>query len=294
MKKIIWSCLAISHLLVSSLWAAENQSVQTNPSYSVSGHGTEDTIPERMGPENLKVVYDPPQPKDAPDQIRNSVMLGYNILIKTQKYAADYVGNALNCHNCHFEGGITKGGKNGGISYVGVAAKYPHYRERHDYAVDLMTRINNCFMRSLKGKPLSGESKEMTALLTYYQWISKGIPIYAEVPWLGLQKLESDHKPVKEAGKKIYGEICAKCHGENGQGGEKSTSQNHRMSGPPLWGNDSFTDGASMSKSEVMAAFAYNNMPKGNPNLTKEQALDAASYVTNQPRPQYAKDNNAW
>jgi thiosulfate dehydrogenase len=131
--------------------------------------------------EEKKVVYDPPQPKDAPDQIRNSVMLGYNILIKTQKYAADYVGNDLNCHNCHFEGGITKGGKNGGISYVGVAAKYPHYRERHDYAVDLMTRINNCFMRSLKGKPLPGESKEMTALLTYYQWISKGIPIYAEI-----------------------------------------------------------------------------------------------------------------
>jgi cytochrome c len=48
-----------------------------------------------------------------------------------------------------------------------------------------------------------------------------------------------------------------------------------------------------MSKLEVMAAFAYNNMPKGNPNLTKEQALDAASYVTNQPRPNFTKDSEA-
>jgi thiosulfate dehydrogenase len=252
--------------------------------------------------EEKKVVYDPPKPKDAPDQIRNAVMLGYNILMNTQKYAADYVGNDLNCHNCHFDGGITKGGKNGGIYYVGVAAKYPKYRERQDYAADLMTRVNNCFMRSLKGKPLPCDSKEMTALLTYYQWISKWIPIYADISWLGLQKLESDHKPVKKTGQKVYGEICAKCHGENGQGGEKyqqdeiydkSKSQNHRMSGPPLWGNDSFTDGAGMSKLAVMAAFAYNNMPKGNPHLTKEQALDAAAYVTDQPRPNFTKDSEA-
>lgn len=59
--------------------------------------------------ENVK--YDPPRPEDALEEIRDAVMLGYNILNKTQKYASEYVGNEL---NCHFEGGLTQCGKNGG------------------------------------------------------------------------------------------------------------------------------------------------------------------------------------
>ena len=70
------------------------------------------------------VSYNPYMPRDAPADIRDAVILGYNIMTDTRKYAAEYVGNKLDCDNCHFKGGISEGGKNGGLSLVGVAATY--------------------------------------------------------------------------------------------------------------------------------------------------------------------------
>ena len=68
------------------------------------------------------------------------------------------------------------------------------------------------------------------------------------------------------------------CHGDNGQG---------TPIGPPLWGKDSFNDGASMAKLEYMAAFTHKFMPQGNPDLTEEETLDVAAFGTGQPRPHF-------
>jgi len=224
-------------------------------------------------------MYAPPKPEDAPADIRDAVLLGYNIMVKTREYAAPFVGNQLTCTSCHFNGGITKGPEaGGGLSLVGVAAKYPIYRQRELGSVDLTTRTNNCFERSMNGKPLPPDSKEMTALITYYQWISKGVPIYAEVPWLGLPALKGDHTPNPTAGKVVYSEKCAACHGKEGEG---------NLIGPPLWGPGSFNNGAGMHRLPTFAAFTYYNMPKGNPGLTVEESLDVAAYVATKPRPQF-------
>jgi len=40
-----------------------------------------------------------------------------------------------------------------------------------------------------------------------------------------------------------------------------------------LWESDPFNDGAGMHKPENLAAFAYQNMPRTNPDLTAEQAV---------------------
>jgi thiosulfate dehydrogenase len=225
-------------------------------------------------------IYSPPSPNDAPPSMRDAVMLGYNIITQTQKYAAQYVGNKLNCGDCHFRAGITKGGKSNGISFVGIGATYPQYRDRKHYTVDLVTRTNDCFKTSMTGKPLPPESKEMTALITYYQWISKGLPIYADIPWLGLKHIENGHKPDKTQGEQIFNKKCSVCHGKNGQGSEIA---------PPIWGKDSFNDGAAMSEPETLFAFVYLNMPKGNPDMTEDQAMDTSYFVTNQPRPHFFK-----
>jgi thiosulfate dehydrogenase len=221
------------------------------------------------------IVYNPPNPEDAPTDIRDAVMLGYNIMMESQKYAGKYVGDKLRCSSCHFNGGITQGGKNGGISLVGVATKYPKYTQREKADLNLPMRINDCFERSMNGKPLPLDSKEMLALLTYYQWISKGLPIYEDILWLGLKHLQSDHKQDPQKGKLIFTQNCAMCHGNDGQGTQIS---------PPLWGKDSFNDGAGMSKLEKLAAFVYLNMPLGSPNLTIDEALDVASFVISEPR----------
>lgn len=85
------------------------------------------------------VTFNPPQPQEAPPDIRDAVMLGYNILMDTQKYAPRYVGNKMKCRNCHFEAGrIMKG-----LSLVGVGATYPQYKERHHYSVNLVMRTND-------------------------------------------------------------------------------------------------------------------------------------------------------
>ena len=220
------------------------------------------------------VSFSPPQPQEAPPDIRDAVMLGYNILMDTQKYAPQFVGSKMNCRNCHFEAGRTKNG----VSLVGVGAAYPRYRERHRYSVNLVMRTNDCFERSMNGRPLPPDSKEMNAIVTYLHWISRGLPIYADIPWLGLKPFESTHQPNPTKGKGMYAQKCAPCHGDNGQGTPIA---------PPLWGKDSFNDGASMAQLTVMASFTRKFMPQGNPDLTEEEAVDVAAFVTGQRRPHF-------
>ncbi|MCF8033585.1 MAG: c-type cytochrome [Desulfarculaceae bacterium] len=220
------------------------------------------------------VVFAPPRPQDAPEDIREGVMLGYNILMDTQTYAKEYVGNQLNCRNCHFNAGRERNT----LSLVGVAAKYPKYRKRRKYVTDLVTRTQGCFQRSMNGKTLPPEGRHMQAIMAYYHWISKGLPIYADIPWLGLKKLKSGHKPDQAKGREIFDQVCSRCHGPDGQGTEIA---------PPLWGPGSFNDGAGMHKMKNFSAFTHHFMPKNNPTLSVAQALDVAVYSTSQPRPHF-------
>ncbi len=229
------------------------------------------------------VTYNPPKLSDAPSDIASDVMLGYNIINESQKYASKYVGNKLNCSSCHFSGGITQDGKNGGLSLVGVAAKYPTYRKGG--VSDLVQRVNSCFAKSENGTPPSPDSDAMVAVITYLHWISKGIPIYEDVPWLGIKPLQSSHQPDAASGKTIFTSVCTACHGTEGQG---TSIVIDGVSPPPLYGNDSYNDAAGMANPVDLAAFAYNNMPFKNPALTIDQALDVAAYVDTQPRPHYS------
>ena len=58
---------------------------------------------------------------------------------------------------------------------------------------------------------------------------------------------------------------------------------------PPLWGDDSFNDGAGMARLITLANFLHSNMPHGadyrNPMLSVEEAWDVAAYVESQARP---------
>jgi thiosulfate dehydrogenase len=231
--------------------------------------------PEPGTPQS-SLVFAPPRPEEAPEDIRDAVMLGYNILLKTPQYAPQYVGDKLQCTNCHFDAGRAKKT----LSLVGVAAKYPKYRTRSGYSTDLVTRTNGCFQRSMNGKPLPAASKEMQAIMAYYHWISKGLPIYEKIPWLGLTHLKTDYKGEKSKGQMVFAKQCQQCHGIQGEG---------TIIAPPLWGSGSFNDGAGMSKLENFAAFAHAFMPKNNPDLTVDQAMDVAAYVTSQPRPHFSE-----
>jgi thiosulfate dehydrogenase len=61
---------------------------------------------------------------------------------------------------------------------------------------------------------------------------------------------------------------------------------------PPLWGRDSFNDGAGMARLSYLANFVHFNMPPGadylDPMLSVEEAWDVAAYVESQERPHKA------
>lgn len=98
---------------------------------------------QSAAPSGAAAPYNPPKPEDAPEDIRDAVLMGHSIVSDTIKTLPNDIGNQVNCTNCHFDAGLTQGGKNGGISLVGVAATYPKYRDRQKFAVDLVARVND-------------------------------------------------------------------------------------------------------------------------------------------------------
>ena len=235
---------------------------------------------------NLKI--DIIGPSEAPEGLKDLVVLGYHIMIETPTYVKGYVGDRLSCTNCHFAAGNKLGGeKNGGISLAGVAAKYPNYDERVKKVLNLPERINNCFEKSMNGKPIPLNSKEMLALETYLFWISQHYPIYEKVPWLGLPALSIQQKPNTEKGSQVYNTYCAMCHGSDGNG--QRYQDNSLANVPPLWGPNSFNDAAGMNIHSILSSFIYYNMPYTDAGITEEQAIDVASFILSKPRPHFEK-----
>ena len=82
-------------------------------------------------------------------------------------------------------------------------------------------------------------------------------------------------------------------HGADGQGQRldpadaKQAGRRYRF--PPLWGPDSFNDGAGMARAITAAQFVHANMPFGTtfdaPLLSPTDAFDVVAYVSGQPRP---------
>ncbi len=225
-------------------------------------------------------------PEQAPPNIRPSVMRGYRLVMYTGYYAPQYAHNELSCTNCHFCGGDTLGGKNGGISLVGVTTEYPQFSKRAGRVISLAERIENCFQRSMNGISPPRDSRMMNDIINYLTWISSGVTHIKNIPWLGLPEIKSKHKPNPEEGHKLYTQYCAACHREDGQGGGVLGEVEGKTI-PPLWGPYSFNDGAGMSTMNMFVPFVYLNMPYQQAVLTEEQALDIAAYVLQQPRPHF-------
>jgi thiosulfate dehydrogenase len=136
----------------------------------------------------------------------------------------------------------------------------------------------------MSGNAAPKDSAVMKDIVAYLNWISYEVKHIKDIPWLGLKFLKSEHKPDPDAGKKVYASYCAACHGEHGEGGAALASTQGKTV-PPLWGPNSFNNGAGMNRVDMFSSFVYYNMPYQDARLTEEQAIDVAGFVTNQPRP---------
>lgn len=264
---------------------------------SGSAHAAEPPQPAAV-PQPLPWVV-PDIEKLPADKFGELVRLGRELMLRTPHHvgpevadpAKRFAGNNLACATCHIDGGTKKDGN----GFVGTYAGYPAYKAREDAVQTIEDRINGCFERSMNGRPLPLESLEMKAMVAYLKFMSSGVPIGAQVTGLGLPKPsrfpERAADPVQ--GKLVYEQFCASCHGADGHGvraGVAGDALGYTF--PPLWGADSYNDGAGMHRVIMAARFIRNNMPKGvsaeAPVLTEEQAFDVAAYINTQPRPQKA------
>ena len=148
--------------------------------------------------------------------------------------------------------------------------------------------------RSMNGRPLPVDAPEMQAMVTYIKFLSTGVPPGERLPGLGIGRMpELTRAADPERGRAIYSSSCIACHNTNGSGISNSvrgSDLGYMM--PPLWGNDTFNDGAGMARLTNIANFVHFNMPHGadylDPQLSVDDAWDVAAYVVSQPRPHLA------
>jgi thiosulfate dehydrogenase len=128
----------------------------------------------------------------------------------------------------------------------------------------------------------------MKAMITYIEYIGKDVPKGEEADNSGIYDLEFLNRaanPVK--GKPLYDGKCASCHQVNGQG--ILTQDKKEYIYPPLWGENSYNQGAGLYRLSRFAGYIKYNMPFGanfeHPQLSDEESWDIAAYVNSQPRP---------
>jgi thiosulfate dehydrogenase len=187
-----------------------------------------------------------------------------------------FAGNRLACQNCHLDAGT----KPSAIPLIGIDKIYPKFSTRSGRVITLAERIDECMTRSMNGRKLPEGSREMAAFIAYIHSLD-GSP--AEPP----PAPAAETPPDVARGAEVFGRICATCHQPDGLG--KRAAMGYEF--PPLWGPDSFNDGAGMDRFNRVVGFVQHNMPRGvdpaHPQLTLQQAWDVAALLQSKPRPHY-------
>lgn len=245
--------ISLSFILVSCSEPATNL---TNSSYNV------DHIRQEL------------QDLDPDDPESEKIMYGKEIFDKTKTVLPDNVGNELSCLSCHGNGGLSPDSP-----MVGVTEKYP--KEHHGEPTTMEDRINGCFIRSMNGKKIDEDSKEMRSMVAYFSFISKDVQTTDDITWRMKNEMEEVPTPnITEGGELFVEKNCIACHATDGSGTSDST-------GPPLWGDGSFNEAAGINRLSKAAGFIQNNMPKGQAGtLTDQEAADLAAFLLSHERPE--------
>jgi thiosulfate dehydrogenase len=198
-----------------------------------------------------------------------------------------YAGNNLACASCHLNAGTKKFG----LPIFGLAEDFPAYSARSGGEITLEGRVNACMTRSMNGRPLPLASPEMRAIIAYLDFLSLGLRKGEKLSGLGSGTMpELDRAADPARGRPLYERDCQGCHNVDGSGVRRSIpGVDLGYAVPPLWGDDSFNDGAGMARLITAANFIHSNMPNGvdylHPQLSVEEAWDVAAHMLSQPRP---------
>lgn len=252
-------------------------------------------------------------------ELGEKVLRGYEHFVNTQSLSPEFVGNGLNCVNCHMDSGRKENAAPLWAAYM----SYPAFRQKNNKINDYQERIQGCFLYSMNGTPPPTDDQVLVELSAYAYWLAQGtltgesfdpadmtVPTDAELlkggkrddfpfiqsyldaggskepalPGRGYPVIdEPEQAPDIARGKTVYEQECSVCHGANGEG----QMVNERYVFPPLWGPETYNWGAGMQRVNTAAYFIKRNMPLGQPDkLTDQQAWDVAMYLDTRERPQ--------
>lgn len=224
-------------------------------------------------------------------RLANEIRLGFRIFTNTRGEAARFTPGRMSCNNCHLNGGQ----REKSLPLVGVTGMFPEYNRRSGRLFTLGDRIVDCFLRSQNATGHTNPeelpsltAREVLAVSAYLTWLSKGYETGKNPPWRGQNVIPSAKLMPIEAleparGDTIFRERCITCHGADGQGvaiGDKRPG--------PLWGPDSWNDGAGAARIYTLAGIIRYSMPYLDPgSVTDEEAQYLAAYINSKPRPAY-------
>ncbi len=242
---------------------------------------------------------------------------GFRLFTDTPGETPRYAPVGVTCANCH----LNSGQRELALPLVGSAGMFPKYNGRAGRMFSLEDRIVGCFYRSensVRGMDNGGleaaragaapmpspvnasntdhdepmlpdeESDEVVALAAYLRYLSEGYTPGEDPPWRGKNRIPQDNRLAigdlnPQRGEQIYEESCANCHGSDGQGvqvGDKKPG--------PLWGQDSWNDGAGFTRFYQLAGFVRFAMPYMDPGaLGDADAQHVAAFIISKPRPSY-------
>jgi len=226
----------------------------------------------------------------------SQVRWGYQLFVNTPDEAPRLTPSGMSCGNCH----LNAGQRELALPLLGSAAMFPEYNRRAGLDFSLEDRIVGCFMRSQNAPGGSGDggglpettSDEVQALAAYIRWLSEGFVAGENPPWRKQNVIPADARiPIDQLdptrGEALYGEHCAECHGEDGQGVQIADKK-----AGPLWGPRSWNDGAGAARVYTLAGIIRYMMPYLDPGvLNDEEAQQIAAFITSKPRPAYPYKN---
>jgi thiosulfate dehydrogenase len=225
-------------------------------------------------------------------QLSNEIRWGFKIFTNTPTEVPNFAPSQMSCNNCH----LNAGQREKSLPLVGVTGMFPEYNRRSGRLFSLGDRIVDCFLRSenATGASESPEelpthtSREVLAVSAYLTWLSRGSEVGRNPWWRGQNTIASANlipmdKLDRAKGEALFMERCTSCHGADGQGvavGDKKPG--------PLWGDDSWNDGAGAARVYTLAGIIRYAMPYLDPGaLTDDEAQHVAAFINSKPRPAY-------
>jgi len=223
-------------------------------------------------------------------KLSNEIRWGFKIFTNTPHEAPKFAPGKVSCNNCHLNGGQ----RELSLPILDVGGMFPEYNRRSGRLYSLGDRVVDCFLRSenatgaAEAELPTTTSREVLAVSAYITWLARGAEVGKNPSWRGRNTIAAANLiPIEKLdprkGEALFMDRCTNCHGEDGQGvaiGDKKAG--------PLWGPDSWNDGAGAARVYTLAGIIRYSMPYLNPgSLTDQEAQELAAFINSKPRPSY-------